>query len=477
MHKIKFQGKFFKSLNFRIMLFLLLMGTVPALIIGGVFLMSYERQAMAQLSNDVKNQCQILSTQLRDGENLLKTEDEVLQGEPTQLASLYDGRIIIIDQNFQIIEDTSQLEEGRIMVAEEVVRCFKGENTSHYVSGRFIEMTVPIIVENKDTKTVIGVILASASTDVIHAQMEGLTASVQMWIVVVIICALALSIILANWLIRPLQHMNRSIGGLVEGSLDGDLDIHDCTETENISDTFNLMLAKLRLVEESRQEFVSNVSHELKTPLTSMKVLADSLLMQEEVPNELYREFMQDIAEEIDRENSIISDLLTLVKMDRKTQELNIAVTDVNEFMEMILKRLRPIAEKANVEVVFESNRSVSAEIDASRLSLAFSNLVENAIKYNNENGWVRVTLDADHKFFYVKVSDSGMGIPQESLDYIFERFYRVDKSHSREIGGTGLGLAITKSAVVAHRGAIKVQSKLGEGTTFTVRIPLRYIV
>ena len=124
-----------------------------------------------------------------------------------------------------------------------------------------------------------------------------------------------------------------------------------------------------------------------------------------------------------------------------------------------------------------ESNRSVSAEIDASRLSLAFSNLVENAIKYNNENGWVRVTLDADHKFFYVKVSDSGMGIPQESLDYIFERFYRVDKSHSREIGGTGLGLAITKSAVVAHRGAIKVQSKLGEGTTFTVRIPLRYIV
>ena len=102
---------------------------------------------------------------------------------------------------------------------------------------------------------------------------------------------------------------------------------------------------------------------------------------------------------------------------------------------------------------------------------------MENAIKYNRENGWVRVTLDADHKFFYVKVSDSGMGIPEESLDYIFERFYRVDKSHSREIGGTGLGLAITRSAIVSHRGAIKVQSTVGEGTTFTVRVPLRYIV
>ena len=132
--------------------------------------------------------------------------------------------------------------------------------------------------------------------------------------------------------------------------MDGDLDIHDCTETENISNTFNSLLAKLRLMEESRQEFVSNVSHELKTPLASMKVLADSLLVQEGAPVELYQEFMQDIAEEIDRENTIISDLLTLVKTDRKVTDLNVAATDVNEFLEQILKRLRPIAEQANIE-------------------------------------------------------------------------------------------------------------------------------
>ncbi|MDO4261481.1 MAG: ATP-binding protein [Eubacteriales bacterium] len=476
MRKIKFGGKFFKSLNFRILLSLALTGMVPVLIITGVFLASYEKQALTQLGNDVRNQCQILATQLGSGELADEAGSETLQGELAQLSSLYDGRILIIDRNFEIVEDTYQLEEGRTMVAEEVIRCFKGENISHYVSGRFIEMTVPITVETDGGRKIVGVILASASTDSIHSQLEGLRSSSDMWLVAVGICVLALSILLSGWLIRPLKHMNQSIGGLVEGSLDGDLDIHDCTETENISDTFNLMLAKLRLVEESRQEFVSNVSHELKTPLTSMKVLADSLLMQQDAPVELYQEFMQDIAEEIDRENTIISDLLTLVKMDRKAPELNIAVTDVNEFMELILKRLRPIAEKANVEVVFESNRSVSAEIDATRLSLAFSNLVENAIKYNRENGWVRVMLDADHKFFYVKVSDSGIGIPQESLDYIFERFYRVDKSHSREIGGTGLGLAITRSAVVAHRGAIKVQSEPDVGTTFTVRIPLKYI-
>ena len=167
----------------------------------------------------------------------------------------------------------------------------------------------------------------------------------------------------------------------------------------------------------------------------------------------------------------IRSDLLTLVKMDRKSTELNVASTDINDFIEQILKRLRPIAEKANIELVFESNRSVTAEIDATKLSLAFSNLVENAIKYNRENGWVRVSLDADHKFFYVKVSDSGIGIPQESIDYIFERFYRVDKSHSREIGGTGLGLAIAKEIVELHDGQIMAKSD-DLHTQFIVTLP-----
>ena len=466
-------SKFFKSLNFRIMVIFFLIGILPAMILSAVFLSAYTKQSLTRQGNDVNNQCQILASQLGSANYLDDPSNETLTGELMQLATLYDGRILIIDRNFQI---TYALEEGRTMLAEEVIKCFKGESTSHYVSGRFIEMTVPILSSSED-KNIIGVILASASTDSLNVRRDNLKNLMEIWLVAGGLCVLVLAVILSSWLVKPLRYMNKFIGDLVEGALDGDLDIHDCTETENISNTFNSLLAKLRLMEESRQEFVSNVSHELKTPLASMKVLADSLLVQEDAPVELYQEFMQDIAEEIDRENTIISDLLTLVKTDRKVTDLNVAATDVNEFLEQILKRLRPIAEQANIEMVFESNRSVSAEIDTTRLSLAFSNLVENAIKYNRENGWVRVSLDADHKFFYVKVSDSGMGIPQDSLDYIFERFYRVDKSHSREIGGTGLGLAITKSAVVAHRGAIRVQSEMEQGTTFTVRIPLKYII
>lgn len=469
--------KFLRSLNFRIMVFLILIGIIPALLVAGGFLAAYDRLSITQLGNDVRNQCQILATQLSSASYFENMDNQTLEGEMTQLATLYDGRIIIIDQDIKIVEDTYELEDGKTIIAESVIRCFRGETVDYRHGGRFVELTVPITTGGEEDQTIIGVILVTASTDTQTANLETLRQSMETWLAAIGICILALAILLSSWLVKPLRHMNQSIGGLVEGALADDLDIHDCTETEKISDTFNLMLAKLRRIEESRQEFVSNVSHELKTPLASMKVLADSLLVQEGAPVELYQEFMKDIAEEIDRENTIISDLLTLVKMDRKAAEVNVAVTDINEFLEQILKRLRPIAEKEKVEVVFESNRSVSAEIDATKLSLAFTNLVENAIKYNKENGWVRVTLDADHKYFYVKVSDSGIGIPQESLDNIFERFYRCDKSHSREIGGTGLGLAITKNAVVAHGGAIKVQSVVGEGTTFTVRIPLRYIV
>ncbi len=231
----------------------------------------------------------------------------------------------------------------------------------------------------------------------------------------------------------------------------------------------------MKVLDTSRQEFVSNVSHELRTPITSMKVLADSLIAQEDVPVELYKEFMTDIADEIDRENKIITDLLSLVKMDKTAADLNIEAVNINELIELILKRLRPIAGQKDIDVIYESVRDVTAEVDEVKLTLAISNLVENAIKYNEEHGYVKVTLDADHRFFTVAVEDNGMGIPEEAKEHIFERFYRVDKSHSRKIGGTGLGLAITRSSILMHRGAVKVESEEGKGTTFLVKIPLTY--
>ena len=262
-----------------------------------------------------------------------------------------------------------------------------------------------------------------------------------------------------------------------QGDLEADIREDSYRETRRLSAAVNKSLSKLRAVDQSRQEFVSNVSHELKTPITSIRVLADSLMGMEDAPIELYREFMADISDEIDRETKIIDDLLTLVKMDKSAaSQMNISQVNVNALLELILKRLRPIAKRGNVELTLESMREVTADVDETKMSLAITNLVENAIKYNVNSGWVRVTLDADHKYFYVKVADSGIGIPEEDVDHIFDRFFRVDKARSREVGGTGLGLAITKSIVQMHGGVIDVESILGEGTTFAMRIPLNYI-
>ena len=287
------------------------------------------------------------------------------------------------------------------------------------------------------------------------------------------LCILALAIILAKILIRPFDRVSGAISEVQEGYTNETISVPDYIETEHIVDAFNSVLQRMNALDETRQDFVANVSHELKTPITSMKVLADSLIAQEDVPVELYREFMVDIAEEIEREDKIINDLLALVKMDKSAASVNITSVDINALTELILRRLRPIAKKTDIELTLISKREIIAEVDEVKLSLILTNLIENAIKYNREQGKVNVILDADHQFFTVQVADTGIGIPEDSIQHIYERFYRVDKSHSREIGGTGLGLAITKGAVQLLRGSIKVESIQGEGSVFTVKIPL----
>ena len=318
--------------------------------------------------------------------------------------------------------------------------------------------------------------LVTASTESMTELEERLLDRAELFQLTAFLAIAIAAVIVLQASFRPFDSIVGSINRVAEGNLDEDIEEMAFSETKRISGSLNHMLENIKTMEQSRQEFVSNVSHELKTPITSIRVLADSLMGMDHVPEELYKEFMTDISDEIDRESKIIDDLLTLVRMDKESPEMSFQSANVNSLVEMVLKRLRPIARKRNIEVIFESMREVTADIDEVKLSLAINNLVENAIKYNKEDGWVRVTLDADHKFFYLKVADSGVGIPEEFKDRVFERFYRVDKARSRETGGTGLGLAITKNVILLHHGAVRVESKEGEGTIFLVRIPLIYI-
>ena len=476
--------RMFKSLKFRLIFSMILMALIPSFIVSSSILASYENRALALRESEVLGQAKIVANQIAGSGYVNKEENsskENLVSQITMLTKLYDGRVLIVDGSLKIVYDTYNLDENRTIISEEVIRSFAGNKiiTSYDSENHYIEMAIPIVNPTDEMKTVLGVFLVSVSTDNIALNASYLRQIATIVEVLVIAAIIFFGVLISVKLVAPFNELSYKIGKLHTGFMGEKIMVSNYTETISICEKFNEMLASMKVTEDSRQEFVSNVSHELKTPLTSMKVLADSINSMPDAPVELYQEFMGDITNEIERETKIINDLLSLVKMDKKAAALNISTVNVNELLEQTLKRIQPIADRQKVQLVLESFRPVTAEVDDVKLTLAISNLVENAVKYNKTDGtgWVRVSLNADHHYFYLKVEDSGMGIPEESLEHIYERFYRVDKSHSREIGGTGLGLAITRTAILMHRGAIKVHSEVGVGTTFDVRIPLNYIV
>lgn len=450
-------------------------GVLSCLIISRGIVANYESRAVELRTADIKTQCEAIVNQVGITEYLDEASNEVINAQLNQLANFYDGRIMILDDNYIVVKDTFAINTGKTLVSEDVINCFKGvENSKYDKVNHYIEQAV--CIENAVSKKIDGVMLISVSTDSIVDSIDILLTKAYVLVLALSVAIVVIAFYVARKLSKPFSEISTEIVDMSEGLLTEEISVKSYKEMELIVEAINKMIARMKILDASRQEFVSNVSHELKTPITSMKVLADSLLMQESAPVELYKEFMTDIVDEIDRESKIIDDLLSLVKMDKTSQNLNILPVNLNELLELILRRLQPIAARDNIELLLESFRPVVAEVDEVKMTLVISNLVENAIKYNVENGWVHVSLNSDHKFFYITVEDSGIGIPKESQEFIFERFYRVDKSHSREIGGTGLGLAITRNAVLLHKGTIKVSSEEGKGTVFTVRIPLSYI-
>lgn len=475
--KEKFKNIWYKLRSMRVQVFsvMFLVGIIPVIIFSQVVITSYNSQIISQKTDEIKAYGNVISNLILSSGYLSSQDSSDVEREAEEIASVYQGRVVIIDQNLNIIKDTYGLDEGNIAISTEIVKCFSEPNAQYTNElGNYIQLTIPIV--EPSTEKTIGALLISFSTKNLHLIEEAVNYRILFILLVFAVCILIFSFFYATVLSKPLQKVTDSIDEITRGDMDVSLELSTYSELITVSDSFNKMTGYIKEQDSARQDFVSNVSHELKTPLASMKVLSDSLLSQEGMPEELYREFLVDITEEIERMTQIINDLLSMVKLDKNTANMTVASTNINDLIEQLLKRLRPIAEKRNIELIYESFRPVTADVDAVKISIALNNLIENAIKYNYDDGWVRVTLNADHKFFYVKIQDSGVGIPEDVQDKVFERFYRVDKARSRDTGGTGLGLALTRSVILLHRGSVKLYSKEKEGTTFTVRIPLNYI-
>ncbi|MCD2138921.1 two-component system histidine kinase PnpS [Salinicoccus halitifaciens] len=233
-------------------------------------------------------------------------------------------------------------------------------------------------------------------------------------------------------------------------------------------------ITDIKRLENMRSDFVANVSHELKTPITSVKGFSETLLSGEVTDEETRRSFLQIIYDESERIDRLIRDLLHLSRIENKVSPLNIQDVDLVRLIHTITNTMTKAISEKNLEVTLPpSTESVIIEGDPDRLNQILLNLIANAITYTGEGGSIRVSIEITSSNVRVSVSDTGIGIPEEYIPRVFERFYRVDKARSRNSGGTGLGLAIVKHLVESHKGKIELDSVEGEGTTFTVIFPI----
>jgi signal transduction histidine kinase len=243
---------------------------------------------------------------------------------------------------------------------------------------------------------------------------------------------------------------------------------------QELVDAFNRMSQELFEYNKVRDEFVANASHELKTPLTAIKILSEAILSLENPKAHADRmiEFMKDIDAEVDRLNHIITRLLEIARENDANLDMELKYFDLRKLVDVIVHRVAPIAMQKKLAMKISADREVKIFADEHRIDRAITNLVDNAIKYT-DNGSVEVEVRHNNKYAIVRVRDTGVGIPEASRAHVFDRFYRVDKARSRAKGGTGLGLSLVNDIVKAHGGYITLDSELGVGSTFTVYLPL----
>jgi signal transduction histidine kinase len=228
---------------------------------------------------------------------------------------------------------------------------------------------------------------------------------------------------------------------------------------------------RLQISESKRRQFVSDASHELKTPLASIKLLSDSIL-QYDMDMETVREFAEDISNEADRLNRMTMKLLALTKDEGNTAIEDAEIIYMSPTVERVIKMLSGIAAANRITITTDLANDSPVLIQEDDLYQITYNLVENGIKYNVKGGSLNISLHRQDEMAILRVSDTGTGIPPESIGHVFERFYRVDKARARQSGGSGLGLAIVRAMVERNNGEINLQSTVGKGTTFAVAFP-----
>ena len=401
--------------------------------------------------------------------------------ELTEAARQLGGRLLIVDPDDKVIFDTANESCGMMLPLAEAVSVLRSERDSDYGyheiredenTGRWEGCFVSAL-RDEDGRLSGALVFA---TSVQHTVDQVIRLRDRMLTVFITAAAgvLLMAALLSGLITRPIGALSDGIERMSQGDYGTPVHVRGRGEMADLAAAFNDMSEKVRSLDETRSQFVANASHELKTPLATMKILVESMLYEEDMEPEVQKEFLGDINREIDRLSSVVGDLLTLARIDSRKLTLSRAPMSLSEVAEETAKSLRPLAEKQGITLSVVANDPCLMEGDAERLRQVCYNLISNAIKYTQEGGEVRVALERNGRDVVLIVKDTGIGIAEEDLPRIFERFYRADKARSRvgETGGTGLGLSIVRQIVRLHAGTVTVRSTLGEGTEFTVLLP-----
>ena len=444
------------------------------------------------LFKERRKQDQASALRLADDAAILfeHSENEVVSLLLQEAEEELNARIQICDLNGKVQFDSRKLSNGTLLKLPEVARVLRGETETAYglhtqegtalqfwlmgfLGGEIPECSSCCVCLLQGENGPLGVLVYVVSTQEMLESIFSLWQRITLYFLAAAVGSILFALLISLILTRPVKDLTRGIRRMEHGDFSVRVKVKGSGELRQMSEAFNIMSEKLEMLDKSRNQFVSNASHELKTPLATMKILLESIIYQPDMEEGLRTEFLTDINKEIDRLNSVIGDLLTLVSMDSKTLRLNRTNFSLSQLVSETAARLDLMVKQRRQELILQLGDRCDLYADSGKLTQVVYNLLENASKYTQEGGVIKVRLIRSGHDAILSVTDNGPGIPKEDQAHIFDRFYRVDKARSRETGGTGLGLSIVHQMVLMHGGTVSVESEEGKGSTFTVELPV----
>lgn len=458
------------SLGSKIGLSYLLIIFTVMLVFGYLILQDIEQSFINERKNVLLGYVNIIAE--RAAPYLIEQDTAYLNYLAEEFGENIGHRILIFDTNSTVLGDSSGLNRGQVLIIPVVTTSLQGESvsqTNHYPDfGRLLYIAVPVATG----KQIVGAIFISADINDIGLRLAQTRNRLLLAAAGSAVIAFFLSLLLARIITVPVARLTRAAGKMSAGDYGCQVKVSSRDELGQLANSFNEMSKKIKQEDEFRRQFIADASHELRSPVASLKVLVESLLIKHPKSKEETIEYLTDINGQLDRLSRLVNDLLMLSRIEKNKASLKKEPVPIRQLLAEVKENLRLLAAEKQIEITITANSDIVWPADRDMLYRAVYNLADNAIKYSPVNSQVQLNSAADEEKLTITVKDQGIGIAPEHLGNLFTRFYRVDKARERATGGIGLGLSIVKEIVSLHGGTVSVTSVPGQGTEFQLVLP-----